>query len=74
MGLGWGVGAVLRRGQLWFSWGVVSLKSPTGGEGGCARGVGGKDSSALTLPTGRGGILAMLDSLLFAPAVLLAMI
>lgn len=37
VGLGWGVGAVLRRGQLWFSWGVVSLKSPTGGEGGCVR-------------------------------------
>ena len=38
------------------------------------RWVGVKDSSALKITNGMGGILDMLDSLLFAPAVLLAMI
>ena len=38
------------------------------------RWVGVKDSSALKITNGMGGILDILDSLLFAPAVLLAMI
>ena len=57
--------------------GVVAATVGTAGdlvESKFKRWVGVKDSSALRITNGMGGILDMLDSLIFAPAVLLALI
>ena len=57
--------------------GVVAATVGTAGdlvESKFKRWVGVKDSSALTITNGMGGILDMLDSLIFAPAVLLALV
>ena len=60
-----------------LAFGVVAAVVGTAGdlvESKFKRWVGVKDSSALKITNGMGGILDMLDSLIFAPAVLLALL
>ena len=60
-----------------LAFGVVAAVVGTAGglvEAKFKRWVGVKDSSALKITNGMGGILDMLDSLIFAPAVLLALL